>query len=140
VVNWLERARLEFSKMPDRGTANTAERNLTSVTAVPHQGKSGNFAERIQQQPGREIDPEHEKAIREHLEERAAIQEYDGGLPREQAEAEARRNLKVFEFRLSDDPAAWCVMIAPGCTLEGVTQDLRDRYGERLLAVRDYRR
>jgi hypothetical protein len=44
VVNWLERARLEFSKRPDRGTAITAERNLTSVTAVRHPGESANFA------------------------------------------------------------------------------------------------
>ena len=44
MVNWLERARLEFSKMPDRGTAITAERNLTSVTAVRHPGESVNFS------------------------------------------------------------------------------------------------
>ena len=38
----LERSR-QAAKRPDRGTANTAERNLTSVTAVGHLGKSGNF-------------------------------------------------------------------------------------------------
>jgi hypothetical protein len=43
VVNWLERARCEFSKMPDRGTANTAKRNLTAVTAVRHPGEFVKF-------------------------------------------------------------------------------------------------
>jgi len=44
MTNWLERVRCEFLKIPDRGTANTAERNLMAVTAVRHPAKSANFA------------------------------------------------------------------------------------------------
>ena len=43
MVNWLERARCEFSKMPDRGTANTAEIPISSVMAVGHPRESVNF-------------------------------------------------------------------------------------------------
>jgi hypothetical protein len=34
-MNWLERARCEIPKSTRRGTANSAERNLTAVMAVP---------------------------------------------------------------------------------------------------------
>ena len=35
-MNWLERARRAIPKSARRRTANSAERNLTAVTAVPH--------------------------------------------------------------------------------------------------------
>ena len=81
---------------------------------------------------------EHDDAIREHLEERAAIQEYDGGLSREQAEREARKALRVFEYRLADNPNAWLVLIAPGCGLEEARENLRERFGSRLLDIRKH--
>ena len=37
-MNWLERARREIPKSARRRTANSAERNLTAVMAVPHPG------------------------------------------------------------------------------------------------------
>lgn len=40
MVNWLERAKSEILKSAYRGTANTAERGVSSVTAVGHPGKS----------------------------------------------------------------------------------------------------
>ena len=40
MANWLERARCEILKTPDRGTANTDIRNLSAVTAVPKPGQS----------------------------------------------------------------------------------------------------
>jgi hypothetical protein len=36
--NWLDRARREIPKSAQRRTANSAERNLTAVMAVPHPG------------------------------------------------------------------------------------------------------
>ena len=80
----------------------------------------------------------HDAAIREHLEERAAIQEYDGGLTRKQAEAEARRALRVYEYKLTDNPDAWLVLIAPGCDLEETRENLRGRFGSRLLDIRKH--
>jgi len=42
MTNWLERAGREIQKTPRRPTANTDERTLTAVTAVPRLGESGN--------------------------------------------------------------------------------------------------
>jgi len=83
-------------------------------------------------------DTEHNEAIREHLEERAAIMEYDGGLPRDKAETEARRTLRVFEYKLADNPGAWLVLIAPGCELDEARESLRRRFGSRFLDVRKH--
>ena len=82
---------------------------------------------------------EHSEAIAEHLAERAAIQEYDGGLTRKQAEAEARRTLRVFEYRLTDNPDAWLVMIAPGCELGQATMTCHNTFGpDRVIEVREW--
>ena len=78
--------------------------------------------------------------IREHFEERAAIQEYDGGLPRERAEAQARSALRVYEYRLSDNgpDGPWLILLAPGCDLAEAERSLRNRFGaDRVLAVRE---
>ena len=82
---------------------------------------------------------EHPDAVTEYLEERAAIMEYDGGLPREQAEAEARRALRVYEYRLVDNPDAWLVMIAPSCDLGQANMTCYNKFGsDRVIAVREY--
>ena len=82
----------------------------------------------------------HDAAIREHLEERAAIMEYDGGLTRDQAETEAHKALRVFEYRLTDNPDAWLVLIAPGCDLDEARGSLQVRFEKRLIDVKEYRR
>jgi hypothetical protein len=89
-MNWLERARREISKSARRGTANSAERNLTAVMAVAPPalreklegsiGSSGNTS------PSRLLEPE---SVREAYEERAAIMDFDDGLSRDEAEHEA---------------------------------------------------
>ena len=74
--------------------------------------------------------------IREHFEERAAIQEHDGGLPK--AEAEARAAMRVYEYRLTDNPDIWQIMIAPGSDPLEAERSLRNRFGaNRVLAVRE---
>ena len=65
-----------------------------------------------------EITPEHNDAIREHL--------------------EAHKALRVFQYRLTDNPDAWLVMIAPGCDLDEATEGLRARFGKRLIDVTAY--
>lgn len=83
---------------------------------------------------------DHAEAIREHLDERAAIMEHDGGLTREQAEAEAQRSLRVFHYRLIDNPNSWLVLIAPGCDLEQAIVTCRNKFGtDRILEVREYK-
>ena len=81
---------------------------------------------------------QHDEAIAEHLAERAAIMEYDGGLPREQAETEARRALRVFKYRITDGPDSWLILIAPGCDLEEARKSLQRRFGKRLMDVQAY--
>ena len=81
---------------------------------------------------------QHDEAIREHLAERAAIQEYDGGLTREQAESEARRTLRVYRYRLRDCPGSDLILIAPGESLDEARKGLRLKYGDRLLDVCRY--
>jgi hypothetical protein len=88
----------------------------------------------------RPTEAELQEGMREHLEERAAIQEYDGGLPRERAEAQARAALRVYEYRLKDygDKGPWLILLAPDCGLAEVEQSLKNRFGaERVLAVRE---
>ncbi len=76
--------------------------------------------------------------IREHFEERAAIREYDGGEPREKAEDEARKALRVYEYRLTDNPDTWLILLAPGCDLAEAERSLKNQLGtHRVLAVRE---
>lgn len=78
--------------------------------------------------------------LSEHFEERAAIREYDGHEPREKAEAEARKALKVYEYRLRDygDNGPWMIFLAPGCDLSQAEQALKNRFGiDRVLTVRE---
>jgi hypothetical protein len=42
MANWLERAKREISKDPNRSIAKTAKTQVSSVLAVPHPGKSEN--------------------------------------------------------------------------------------------------
>lgn len=75
--------------------------------------------------------------IQEHLEERAATHEFDAGLSRPEAEKQARLNMRVFHYRIADNPDSWLVMIAPGCDLTVATRSLKSRFRERLIAVRE---
>ena len=89
-MNWLERARREIPKCARRRTANSAERNLTAVMAVPPPGLWEKLAASIgsngSTSPSRLLELE---AAWEDFEERAAIMEFDGGLSRDDAEREA---------------------------------------------------
>ncbi len=80
------------------------------------------------------LSPADQEDIREALEERASIQEYDGGLIRADAEREARAALRVYRYRLTTSKG-WCTLIAPGWDLEDAERDLRGRYGDRLVEV-----
>ena len=85
-----ERARREIRKTPCRRTANSAERNLTAVTAVPPPGLreklEGSIGSNGSTSPSRLLELE---AAWEAYEERAAIMEFDGGMSRDEAEREA---------------------------------------------------
>jgi hypothetical protein len=72
-------------------------------------------------------------------EERAEILEFDGGENRTSAEREAASAMRVFQYRLTDRPEAWLVMLAPNCVPENACQALTLRFGpERLIEVREH--
>jgi hypothetical protein len=85
------------------------------------------------------LSPEDQAAADELIEERAAIQEHDGGLLRSRAESEARAALRVYHYRLRDRPQSWLTMLAPGCDPEQAQEILSLRFPGQLLEVREYR-
>src|SRR5437879_4599497 len=89
-MKWLERARREIPKSARRRTANSAERTLTAVMAVPTlpfcEKSRASIGSNGSTSPTRLLELE---AAWEDFEERAAIMEFDGGLSRDEAEREA---------------------------------------------------
>lgn len=84
---------------------------------------------------------EDRAAIREGIEERAAIQEFDGGLSRHQAEQEARAAIEVYRFRLTDNPDRWLTLITPGTDLKQARHSLSQRFGaDRFIEAQPARR
>ena len=99
-MNWLERARREMQGTARQSTANSAERNLTAVMAVPNPGLCEKSGASIRSNDGAPAAPLAElEAARQDFEERAAIMEFDGGLSRDDAEREAKA-LTLAYFRL----------------------------------------
>jgi hypothetical protein len=89
-MNWLERARHEIQENAQQPTANSAERNLTAVMAVPHRALREKLGASIGSNGS--TSPSHLleiELVRDELEERAAIMEFDGGLSRDEAKREA---------------------------------------------------
>ena len=76
--------------------------------------------------------------IHEAINERAAIQEFEGGLSRPEAEQAARRRMQVYRYRLRNDPHRWLILIAPGCDLADAQSALTNRFGTRVVAVEPY--
>ncbi len=75
--------------------------------------------------------------IAEAIEERAAIQEFDGKLTGDEAESQGKAAMQVYRYRLTDNPAHWLAMIAPGCDLKEAIRSVEGMFGqERVLEVR----
>jgi hypothetical protein len=92
------------------------------------------------------LSPADREAIREALDERAAIREFDGGEPREIAEAQARAAMRAFRVLVAmpagdPRPPRWVTTIAPGCDLAEVERTARLTFGdERVIEVREQER
>ncbi|MEK7122323.1 MAG: hypothetical protein AAB855_00545 [Patescibacteria group bacterium] len=87
------------------------------------------------QQPLQQTSSFVASTVAEHFEERAAIQEYDAGLPRKRAEQAAMAALRVYEYRLTGNPS-WLVYLAPGVELSEAERCLRERFRENFITVR----
>lgn len=86
-----------------------------------------------------ELTDDQREALREAYEERAAIREIEGGETRMEAEALARSAQRVYQYRLSDNPGTWLILLCPGCDLEDARHHLTWRFGARLLEVIEHR-
>jgi hypothetical protein len=76
------------------------------------------------------------EAIEEHVIERAAIAEFDGCLPRIEADAQARAAVRTYHLLLDAAPApGWHLAVTAGADPRASEQHLVERYGPRLLAV-----
>jgi hypothetical protein len=73
--------------------------------------------------------------IREQIEERAAIMEYDGGLSRKDAEQAAAAALRVYCYRMKDKPTSELTVIMPGTEFDEALENLKNQFGDRLLDV-----
>ena len=73
--------------------------------------------------------------IREQIEERAAIQEFDGGLQRADADVAAAKSMRVYCYRVTDKPNSELTVIMPNTELIEAEAKLREKYGDRLLSV-----
>lgn len=78
---------------------------------------------------------QHQQDIRECIEERAAIMEFDGGLSRKDAERAAAAAIRVYCYRVKDKPNSELVVIMPNTELDEAYASLRLRFGDRLLTV-----
>ena len=92
-MNWLERARREIPKSARRRPANSAERNLTAVMAVPNP----TLREKLEGSIGSNgsTSPSHllESEVREAYEERAALPHPS----RDQGQAQRGRRMNWLE-------------------------------------------
>ena len=78
------------------------------------------------------------EAVREAIEERAAIQEFDGGMSRSEAESAARAAMRVYEYRVTDSPGSWLLLIAPRRELDEARRIVEGRFGaKRIIDVRE---
>jgi ArsR family metal-binding transcriptional regulator len=73
--------------------------------------------------------------IRDQIEERVAIMEFDAGLSRHDAEQAAIKAIRVYCYRVKEKPDSELVAIMPNASLSEAHESLRLRYGNRLLAV-----
>lgn len=80
--------------------------------------------------------------VRESVEERAGILEFDAGIPRSEAESLAAGATRVFQVLIgmgADEPPRWITMLCPGCTLAEASRICAVKFGVgRVLKVLDH--
>lgn len=152
-MSYLDRLKaMKCSETPNRGTALTAKspfggfgsghdgrfRESEGAFGSFGGGQVGRFQKAAQPPAQEEPAPLPDiEDVREFVEERAAIMECDGGLPRPEAERLAVERACV-KFKLHDlhgdppQPGGGYVLGAPGQTVESLLAELRALYGPRL--------
>jgi hypothetical protein len=72
--------------------------------------------------------------IREAIAERAAIREHLGGESAADAEHEAHAAMRVYRYRLQDNPETWHTLVCPGCNQDQARTAIEHRGGPGSLA------
>jgi hypothetical protein len=101
------------------------------------------LAEELGVKRGMPISALDRAAIEEAIEERGAIQEFDGGLSRAQAVEAARAAMRVYRVRVTvpDGGERWATMLAPGCDLVEAARAAKNTFGgDRVLDVVEQQR
>jgi hypothetical protein len=110
----------DSSEMPKSPTVETVETPSKPSIDGLDGSPSGTFQKITPPEPPPDLTDDERADLREALDERAAIMEFDGGLPRPEAETQAVRLMRVYRVRVAmgeNEPDRWTVMLAPGCDL-----------------------
>lgn len=78
---------------------------------------------------------QQQQNIRERIEERAGIMEYDCGLTRKDAEQAATASMRVYCYKTTENPTIELTVIMPNTELDEAIEKLKNKYRERLLDV-----
>jgi len=127
ILNDINTAGLNISLVGDRLKVANPEKLNDSLRNLIRTNK----AEIIKQLSVAQI----QQNIREQIEERAAIQEFDGGLQRADADVAAAKSMRVYCYRVTDKPNSELTVIMPNTELIEAEAKLREKYGDRLLSV-----
>jgi hypothetical protein len=135
-----ETTRAESQELRREISHTGAPPQLTEPTKGAFGGFGGSHPPPLWENPPPPIPHEDQQAIDEAIAERAAIREFDGGEPRAIAEREARSAMRVYQYRITDKPATWLTLIAPGCDLNEARRIVTNQFGAaRVLDVVPYR-
>ena len=85
--------------------------------------------QRIREAKPRILDEQRARDLDEAIEEKAAILEYEAGMPRRQAEERAPGAVGVFNYVLADCPGKVFTMLSPGSSLEEARRLIEHQYG-----------
>ncbi|CAA9892676.1 hypothetical protein METHB2_790010 [Candidatus Methylobacter favarea] len=81
---------------------------------------------------------ELQENIKEVIEERSAIMQFEAGLPKAEAEKEAKSAIKVYHYRTSEKPDVDLVVIMPNTNLAEAESSLKRRFGSTFISVNEY--
>lgn len=103
MIDWLEHARQTFAQRTLANTPITVKRALTTVLKVPEQGSTKVNSVSIDSNDSDFTESAvNTETLTADFEERAAIMEFDGNLPRDEAERQACQRIR-FLYNLSHD-------------------------------------
>lgn len=115
----LEIERAGFSVKPQGG----------NLVVMPASRLSQEMCEFIRENKPQILNELKARDIHEAIEEKAAILEYEAGMPRQQAEKRAPGAVGAFNYVLADCPGKVFTMLSPGSSLAEARRLIEHQYG-----------